>query len=249
MLLDIRNLKKVYGRGTNRTKALKDINFSVEQGEFVAIMGESGSGKSTLLNLIATYDEPSEGHVVVNGQNINELKNKEIAKFRRDELGFVFQDFNVLDTMSNRDNIILPLILSGFKSEEMHKKVKEITPVLGIENVLSSFPYEISGGQQQRIAIARAIITEPSILLADEPTGALDSKTSENIMTLFQRINQNEQTILMVTHSIAAASFASRVLFIKDGIVYHEIYRGDNDNKIFHKKISDSLSIMNERGV
>jgi bacitracin transport system ATP-binding protein len=249
MLLDIKNLKKVYGRGENRTKALKDINFSVEAGEFVAIMGESGSGKSTLLNLIATYDEPSEGHVTVNGQNINELKNKNIAKFRREELGFVFQDFNVQDTMSNRDNIILPLILSGVKAKVMHDRLKEIAPVLGIETFLGKFPYEISGGQQQRVAIARALITEPSILLADEPTGALDSKTSDNIMELFQDINKKHQTILMVTHSIAAAAFASRVLFIKDGVVYHEIYRGDNDNKVFHQKISDSLSMMNERGV
>jgi len=249
MLLDIRNVKKVYGKGANQTVALKDMNFSIEKGEFVAIMGESGSGKSTLLNIIATFDKPTEGSVFIAGQDIGKLKNKAVAKFRRDSLGFVFQDFNVLYTMSNKDNILMPLVLSNKKPSEMNERLVPLTKQLGISELLDKYPHQISGGQQQRVAIARALISMPDILLADEPTGALDSRTSSEIMHLFQNINAAEQTILMVTHSSIDAAYAKRVVFIKDGILYHEIYRGDETQAEFQKRISDSLAVLSERGV
>lgn len=249
MLLDIRNVKKVYGKGANQTVALKDMNFSIEKGEFVAIMGESGSGKSTLLNIIATFDKPTEGSVFIAGQDIGKLKNKAVAKFRRDSLGFVFQDFNVLHTMSNKDNILMPLVLSNKKPSEMNERLVLLTKQLGISELLDKYPHQISGGQQQRVAIARALISMPDILLADEPTGALDSRTSSEIMHLFQNINAAEQTILMVTHSSIDAAYAKRVVFIKDGILYHEIYRGDETQAEFQKRISDSLAVLSERGV
>lgn len=248
MLLDIRNVKKIYGKGANQTVALKDMNFSIEKGEFVAIMGESGSGKSTLLNIIATFDTPTEGMVMIDGQNVGMLKNKEVAKFRRDTLGFVFQDFNVLHTMSNKDNILMPLVLSNKRPEEMNNRILPLAQKLGIDALLDKYPHQISGGQQQRIAIARALISNPSILLADEPTGALDSKTSSEIMNLFREINDDEQTILMVTHSSIDAAYAKRVVFIKDGILYHEIYRGNETQSEFKKRISDSLALLSERG-
>lgn len=248
MLLNIKNVKKVYGRGANQTVALKDMNFSINEGEFVAIMGESGSGKSTLLNIIATFDTPTEGSVIIGGQDISLLKNREVAKFRRDTLGFVFQDFNVLHTMSNEDNILMPLVLSNMKPNVMKERLAILAPKLGITPHLKKFPNQISGGQQQRVAIARALISNPSLLLADEPTGALDSKTSTDIMHLFQDINKDHQTILMVTHSAIDAAYASRVVFIKDGILYHEIYRGDETQNEFQKRISDSLSMLSERG-
>lgn len=248
MLLNIKNVKKVFGRGANQTVALKDMNFSINEGEFVAIMGESGSGKSTLLNIIATFDTPTEGSVIIDGQDLSMLKNKQVAKFRRDTLGFVFQDFNVLHTMSNEDNILMPLVLSNMKPQVMQERLSRLTPKLGITDHLKKYPNQISGGQQQRVAIARALISNPSLLLADEPTGALDSKTSTDIMHLFQDINRDNQTILMVTHSAIDASYASRVVFIKDGILYHEIYRGDETQNEFQKRISDSLSVLAERG-
>lgn len=248
MLLNIKNVKKVFGRGANQTVALKDMNFSINEGEFVAIMGESGSGKSTLLNIIATFDTPTEGSVTIGGQDLSLLKNKEVAKFRRDTLGFVFQDFNVLHTMSNKDNILMPLVLSNMKPNVMEERLSRLAPKLGISEHLEKFPNQISGGQQQRVAIARALISNPSLLLADEPTGALDSKTSTDIMNLFQNINKDNQTILMVTHSTIDAAYASRVVFIKDGILYHEIYRGDETQNEFQKRISDSLSMLSERG-
>lgn len=248
MLLNIKNVKKVFGRGGNQTIALKDMNFSINEGEFVAIMGESGSGKSTLLNIIATFDTPTEGSVTIDGQDLSMLKNKEVAKFRRDTLGFVFQDFNVLHTMSNKDNILMPLVLSNMKPNVMEERLSRLAPKLGISEHLEKFPNQISGGQQQRVAIARALISNPSLLLADEPTGALDSKTSTDIMHLFQQINKDNQTILMVTHSTIDAAYASRVVFIKDGILYHEIYRGDETQNEFQKRISDSLSMLSERG-
>ncbi|MCH4985689.1 ABC transporter ATP-binding protein [Macrococcoides goetzii] len=248
MLLSIKNVKKVFGRGANQTVALKDMNFSINEGEFVAIMGESGSGKSTLLNIIATFDTPTEGSVTIGGQDLSMLKNKEVAKFRRDMLGFVFQDFNVLHTMSNKDNILMPLVLSNMKPNVMEERLSRLAPKLGILEHLEKFPNQISGGQQQRVAIARALISNPSLLLADEPTGALDSKTSTDIMNLFQDINKDNQTILMVTHSTIDAAYASRVVFIKDGILYHEIYRGDETQNEFQKRISDSLSMLSERG-
>lgn len=248
MLLNIKNVKKVFGRGGNQTVALKDMNFSINEGEFVAIMGESGSGKSTLLNIIATFDTPTEGTVTIGGQDLSMLKNKEVAKFRRDTLGFVFQDFNVLHTMSNKDNILMPLVLSNMKPNVMEERLSRLAPKLGISEKLEKFPNQISGGQQQRVAIARALISNPSLLLADEPTGALDSKTSTDIMNLFQDINKDNQTILMVTHSTIDAAYASRVVFIKDGILYHEIYRGEETQNEFQKRISDSLSMLTERG-
>lgn len=248
MLLDIRNVKKVYGKGANQTVALKDMNFSIEKGEFVAIMGESGSGKSTLLNIIATFDTPTEGMVMIDGQNVGMLKNKDVAKFRRDTLGFVFQDFNVLHTMSNKDNILMPLVLSNKRPDEMNNRILPLAQKLGIDTLLDKYPHQISGGQQQRIAIARALISNPSILLADEPTGALDSKTSSEIMNLFREINDDEQTILMVTHSSIDAAYAKRVVFIKDGILYHEIYHGNETQSEFQKRISDSLALLSERG-
>lgn len=248
MLLNIKNVKKVYGKGSNQTIALKDMNFAIDSGEFVAIMGESGSGKSTLLNIIATFDQPSEGEVMLNGQDISRLKNREVAKFRRDTLGFVFQDFNVLHTMTNKDNILMPLVLSSIKPDVMKARLHPLAEQLGILPLLDKFPYQVSGGQQQRIAIARALISQPSLLLADEPTGALDSKTSSEIMNLFKGINETGQTILMVTHSVIDASYAKRVVFIKDGILYHEIYRGDETQQEFQKRISDSLTVLAGRG-
>lgn len=248
MLLEVKNVKKVYGRGLNSTTALNHMNLQIEEGEFVAIMGESGSGKSTLLNLIATFDKLSEGFITLNGKAINRLRNKEIARFRRETLGFVFQDFNVLNTMTNKDNILMPLVLANERPKKMNERLQSLSAQLGIEDLLEKYPYEISGGQKQRIAIARALIAQPKLLLADEPTGALDSKTSKNLMKLFRKINQNNQTILMVTHSNIDASYAERVIFIKDGKLYHEIYRGEESRDEYQKRIADSLSILNGRG-
>ena len=249
MLLKVRHLKKVYGKGLNKVTALNEMSFDVQEGEFVAIMGESGSGKSTLLNLIATFDRPTEGSISINQEDIAQLRNKSISRFRRDELGFVFQDFTVLDTMSNKDNILMPLVLSNINVDTMQKRLIQVTEQLGIQTLLDKYPYQVSGGQRQRVAIARALINKPQLLLADEPTGALDSKTSQEIMTMFKDINDRKQTILMVTHSIQDASFANRILFIKDGELYHELYRGDETQQAFQKRISDSLALLNGRGV
>lgn len=248
MLLEVKNVKKVYGRGLNSTTALNNMNLEINDGEFVAIMGESGSGKSTLLNLIATFDKVTEGFISLNGTSINKLRNREVARFRRETLGFVFQDFNVLNTMSNKDNILMPLVLSNERPKTMNERLKTVSTQLGIDDLLEKYPYEISGGQKQRIAIARALIAQPKLLLADEPTGALDSKTSKNLMKLFREINQNNQTILMVTHSNIDASYAERVIFIKDGKLYHEIYRGEESRDEYQKRIADSLAILNGRG-
>ena len=248
MLLDVQNVKKVYKSRGNQTTALQSIDFGVNEGEFVAIMGESGAGKSTLLNIIATFDQPTEGSVYLNGMNTSEIKKDKIAMFRREQLGFVFQDFNVLDTFSNRDNILLPLVLSNKSVKDMDQAINQIAPMLGIEELLDKYPYEISGGQRQRVAIARAIITKPSLLLADEPTGALDSKSSEQILHILEDLNDAGNTILMVTHSTYAASFSKRVLFIKDGVVYHELYRGDESNQSFNERISKSLTLLADRG-
>lgn len=248
-ILDVKNLKKIYGKDGVKTEALSNVNFSVNKGEFIAIMGESGSGKTTLLNMISSLDNPTEGNVIINGKDITHLKEKEVARFRRNELGFVFQDFNLLDTFSNRDNIYLPLVLSGYKHKEMKKRLDGIQDILGIGDLLEKYPYQVSGGQKQRIAIARAIITDPSILLADEPTGALDSSSSKNIMNLFESINKRGQTILMVTHSVRSASYANRVMFIKDGVVFHELYKGENESfEDFSERILQSQKILNKRG-
>ena len=245
-LLDVRNLKKVYTTrlGSNQVQALSNVNFSVEQGEYVAIMGESGSGKTTLLNILASLDRPTGGEVILNGKNTVDIKEKELSAFRRKNLGFVFQDFNLLDTFSLQDNIFLPLVLSGEKYDSMQEKLKPIAKELGIESILGKFPYEVSGGQKQRAAVARALITNPQIILADEPTGALDSKSTDQLLELFSKINGRGQTILMVTHSTKAASKAGRVLFIKDGEVFHQIYKASMTDVEMYTKISDTLTVL-----
>lgn len=245
-LLDVRNLKKVYTTrlGSNQVQALSNVNFSVEQGEYVAIMGESGSGKTTLLNILASLDRPTGGEVILNGKNTVDIKEKELSAFRRKNLGFVFQDFNLLDTFSLQDNIFLPLVLSGEKYDSMQEKLKPIAKELGIESILGKFPYEVSGGQKQRAAVARALITNPQIILADEPTGALDSKSTDQLLELFSKINGRGQTILMVTHSTKAASKAGRVLFIKDGEVLHQIYKASMTDEEMYTKISDTLTVL-----
>ena len=245
-LLDVRNLKKVYTTrlGSNQVQALSNVNFSVEQGEYVAIMGESGSGKTTLLNILASLDRPTGGEVILNGKNTVDIKEKELSAFRRKNLGFVFQDFNLLDTFSLQDNIFLPLVLSGEKYDSMQEKLKPIAKELGIESILGKFPYEVTGGQKQRAAVARALITNPQIILADEPTGALDSKSTDQLLELFSKINGRGQTILMVTHSTKAASKAGRVLFIKDGEVFHQIYKASMTDEEMYTKISDTLTVL-----
>lgn len=248
-ILELNNVRKVYKTKNVETVALKDVNFSVEKNEFIAIMGESGSGKTTLLNVISTLDKQTNGKVVLNGKDISTLKESEVAKFRREKLGFVFQDFNLLDIFSNKDNIFLPMVLSDYKPKEMEQRLSEIQGLLGIESFVGKYPYEVSGGQKQRIAIARALITKPDLILADEPTGALDSKSSEMILDLFTKINKLGQTILMVTHSVKAASFSDRVIFIKDGVVFHEIYKGNSNNNEFMERINESLTVLNNRGV
>ena len=249
-LLEVKNVKKIYTTrfGSNQVEALRDVNFTVERGEYVAIMGESGSGKTTLLNILAALDKPTEGKVYLKDRDLGKLKEKEIATFRRQNLGFVFQDFNLLDTFSLKDNIFLPLVLSGKKYPEMEKRLKPIAEKLGIEKLLEKYPYEVSGGQKQRAAIARALITKPQLILADEPSGALDSKAADSLMNLFTTINQEGQTIVMVTHSVKAASSAKRVLFIKDGKVFHQLYRGNLTNEETYERISDTLKVLTTGG-
>ena len=249
-LLDVQHVQKTYHTrfGGQAVQALKDIHFSIEAGEYVAIMGESGSGKTTLLNILALLDQPTKGLVYLNGQDTTTIKQADVAAFRRNELGFVFQDFNLLDTLSVKDNMILPLVLSNQPAKQMDSRVKPVANLLGIGDLLDKFPYELSGGQQQRVAIGRAIITQPSLLLADEPTGALDSKSSAMILAQFEAINRQGQTILMVTHSTTAASKAKRVLFIRDGILYHQLFRGDKTDTAFFQQISDTLTAMASRG-
>lgn len=249
-LLDVQHVQKTYHTrfGGQAVQALKDIHFSIEAGEYVAIMGESGSGKTTLLNILALLDQPTKGLVYLNGQDTTTIKQADVAAFRRNELGFVFQDFNLLDTLSVKDNMILPLVLSNQPAKQMDSRVKPVANLLGIGDLLDKFPFELSGGQQQRVAIGRAIITQPSLLLADEPTGALDSKSSAMILDQFEAINRQGQTILMVTHSTTAASKAKRVLFIRDGILYHQLFRGDKTDTAFFQQISDTLTAMASRG-
>lgn len=249
-ILEVSNLKKIYTTrfGGNQVQALSNINFSVEEGEYVAIMGESGSGKTTLLNILAALDKPTNGEVLLNGKNIVTIREKEISAFRRDNLGFVFQDFNLLDNFSLKDNIFLPLVLSGKNPKEMEQRLAPIAEKLGITKLLEKYPYEVSGGQKQRAAVARALITNPQLILADEPTGALDSKATDSLLHLFNQINEEGQTILMVTHSTKAASHAKRVLFIKDGEVFHQLYRGNMTNEELYAKISDTLTILTTGG-
>lgn len=245
-LLEVNQLKKIYTTrfGGNKVQALSEVSFSVEKGEYLAIMGESGSGKTTLLNILASLDRPTSGEVVLNGSNTTLIKESKLAEFRRENLGFVFQDFNLLDNFSLEDNIYLPLVLSGCNYTEMHDRMVPLAAKLGITDILKKFPYEVSGGQKQRAAIARALITNPQILLADEPTGALDSKASDNLLDLFASINAEGQTVLMVTHSTKAASRAGRILFIKDGVVFHQIYRGNMTDEQMYQKITNTLTSL-----
>lgn len=245
-LLEVNNLKKVYTSrfGNNKAQALSNVSFTVEKGEYVAIMGESGSGKTTLLNILASLDRPTSGDVCISGRSLSTIKERELAAFRRKNLGFVFQDFNLLDTFSLADNIYLPLVLSGTPHIEMSKKLTPIAKKLGIEEILSKYPYEVSGGQKQRVAVARALITKPKLILADEPTGALDSKSTDSLLDVFSDINAEGQTILMVTHSIKAASHAGRVLFLRDGQVFHQIFRGSMSAEEMYGKISDALTAL-----
>ena len=245
-LLHVEGLKKVYTTrfGGQQVEALRDVNFEVEEGEYVAIMGESGSGKTTLLNILAALDRPTAGSVLLDGKDLAGVRESDMAAFRRDHLGFVFQEFNLLDTFSLKDNICLPLVLAGKSWREMEQRLLPLTQRLGIDQLLAKYPYEVSGGQKQRAAVARALITEPRILLADEPTGALDSRATDELLDLFGQINAAGQTILMVTHSVRPASRAGRVLFIKDGRVFHQIYRGEATSEQLYQKISDTLTML-----
>ena len=249
-ILEVRNVKKVYSQrlGNNHVTALSNVSFSAEKGEYIAIMGESGSGKTTLLNILAALDKPTAGNVLLDGTDITAIKEKNIAKFRRDNLGFVFQEFNLLDNFTVCDNVLLPLVLMGMPHDTMMKKLTPTAKNLGITEFLDKYPYEISGGQKQRTAAARAMITEPKILLADEPTGALDSKSSDELLSLFAKFNEDGQTILMVTHSVKAASRAKRVLFIKDGEIYHQLYRGESTDEELYKKTTDTLTVIASGG-
>ena len=250
-LLEVRNVKKIYTTrfSSNKVQALSDVNFNVEKGEYVAIMGESGSGKTTLLNILAALDRPTNGIVRLNGKDITKIKDKQISSFRREHLGFVFQDFNLLNNFSNKDNILLPLVLAKMKYNDMIHLLIPVARELGIEELLDKYPYEISGGQKQRVAVARAIITNPELILAVEPTGALDSKSTEELLNVFTSLNENHQTILMVTHSTKAAAHAKRVLFIKDGQVFHQIYRGEKTMDEMYQCISDTLTLLATGGV
>ena len=249
-LLDVKNVKKTYTTrfGGNKVQALRNVSFSVEEGEYVAIMGESGSGKTTVLNILASLDKPTGGDVMLNGKSIVGIREKEIAEFRRNNLGFVFQDFNLLDTFSIQDNILLPLVLSKVPYEEMNKRLLPLAKQLGIEAILKKYPYEVSGGQKQRAAAARALITNPKLVLADEPTGALDSRSADQLLDMFSEINEEGQTILMVTHSARAASHAGRVLFIKDGEVYNQIYKGNMDSEELMHQINNTLTVLMSGG-
>lgn len=246
MLLEINHLEKVFRTRFSKevTRALQDVDFKVDENEFIAIMGESGSGKTTLLNILATLEKPTNGSVILNGEEVTKIKESQLAEFRLKNLGFVFQDFNLLDTLSVKDNIFLPLVLGRLPYQEMEKRITRLTPKLHIEELLEKRPFELSGGQKQRVAIARSLITNPQLLLADEPTAALDYRNSEDILNLFEDINSYGQTILMVTHSANAASHAKRVLFIKDGRIFHQIYRGNKTNQEFSKDISLAMTTL-----
>lgn len=248
-LLEAKIIRKVYATrfGGNQVQALTDVSFTVDEGEYVAIMGESGSGKTTLLNILAALDRPTSGTVLLDGKDISAIRENQLAAFRRVQLGFVFQDFNLLDTFSLKDNILLPLVLQGMNWREMEANLLPIANQLRIANLLEKYPYEVSGGQKQRAALCRALITHPRLILADEPTGALDSRATDALLDVFQQINQTGQTLLMVTHSLKAASRAGRILFIRDGQVYHQLYRGEMTNEQFYEKISDALTVMTRK--
>lgn len=245
-ILEVNNLKKVYTTrlGGNQVQALTDVSFSVEQGEYVAIMGESGSGKTTLLNILAALDKPTAGEVLLDGKKLSDVKERQLSAFRRDNLGFVFQEFNLLDTFSLKDNILLPLVLAGERYAQMQIRLKPLAKKLGIQELLEKYPYEVSGGQKQRTAVARALITNPKLILADEPTGALDSRSTSELLKVFDQVHEEGQTILMVTHSVTAASHASRVLFIKDGQVFHQLYRSNSTLEEQYQKITNTLTML-----
>ena len=245
-ILDVKNLKKVYSTrlGGNRVEALRDVTFSVEKGEFVAVMGESGSGKTTLLNILAALDRPTSGSVLLDGRDLAQIRDADLATFRRDNLGFVFQEFNLLDTFTLEDNILLPLVLAGTGYEDMMRRLEPVASRLGLTDLLTKYPYEVSGGQKQRAAVARAVITEPKLILADEPTGALDSRSSDELLRLFGSINRAGHTVVMVTHSVRAASMAGRVLFIRDGEVFHQIYRGERTEEQMYQEIAHTLTLL-----
>ncbi len=248
-VLEVKNLQKVYKSrfSSVSVEALRDVSFSVEEGDFVAIMGESGSGKTTLLNLLAVIDQPTSGSILINGKDASQIPSKALSSFRRNHLGFVFQDYSLLNTFSIKDNILLPLVLNKTKANEMEDRLKPIVDYLGLKSLLKKYPYEVSGGQKQRAAAARALITNPELLLADEPTGALDSSSSRELLELFSKLNHQGQTIVMVTHSVNAASYASRVLFIRDGRIFHQLYRGDQSREAFYEQITRSLSLLTTR--
>ena len=248
VIVEAQCLKKIYTTrfGGNQVQALTNVSFSVEQGEYVAIMGESGSGKTTLLNILAALDKPTSGQVLLDGKSLSQIREKDLAAFRRDNLGFVFQDFNLLDTFTIQDNIFLPLVLSRKEFAEMDARLRPLAKKLGISEILEKYPYEVSGGQKQRAAVARALITNPKLLLADEPTGALDSRATDSLLKVFEKVNQEGQTILMVTHSVKAASHAGRVLFIRDGEVFHQIYKGKQTDEEMYQTISDTLTLLSK---
>ncbi len=244
-ILSVENIEKYYGNKDNITKAIDNINFNVDKGEFVGIMGPSGSGKTTLLNCISTIDNVTTGSIVINGKDITKLKAKELEKFRRDELGFIFQDFNLLDTLTAYENIALALTIQGKKPKEIDALIKKVAKSLGIDGILNKFPYQISGGQKQRVASARAIVTNPSLILADEPTGALDSKSARRLLDSFESLNKDlEATILMVTHDAFTASYAHRILFITDGKIFNELVRGTDSRKEFFDRIIDVITLL-----
>ncbi len=244
-MLRVSNVEKYYGNKNNVTKALDRVSFDVQDGEFSAIMGASGSGKTTLLNCISTIDSVSAGSVYLDGENISEIPESRLAKFRREKLGFVFQDFNLLDTLTIEENIAITLSINGYPPEQVKTRVQAVAKQLGIDDVLPKFPYQVSGGQKQRCACARAMVFGQSLILADEPTGALDSKSSQNLLELMVKINQSMgSTILMVTHDAFSASYAERILFLKDGRLFNELYKGDKERQEFYHEILDVLSVL-----
>ena len=244
-ILEVKNIEKYYGNKSNLTKAIDNINFDVNKGEFVGIMGASGSGKTTLLNCISTIDRVTAGHIIINGEDITKLKGNNLNKFRREELGFIFQDFNLLDTLTAYENIALALTIQKVKANEIDRRVNEIAGKLGIKEILTKYPYQVSGGQKQRIASARAIITNPKLILADEPTGALDSKSARQLLMTFDYLHQKlNATILMVTHDAFTASYADRIIFIKDGKIFNELVKGNDTRKTFFNKIINVVSLM-----
>ncbi len=244
-VLEVKNIEKYYGNKSNLTKAIDNVSFKVEQGEFVGIMGASGSGKTTLLNCISTIDRVTAGQIVINGQDITRLKGNNLNKFRREELGFIFQDFNLLDTLTCFENIAFALTIQKVKPREIQNRVKNVAEKLGITEILKKYPYQISGGQKQRVASARAIVTDPKLILADEPTGALDSKAARQLLESFESLNQKmNATILMVTHDAFTASYADRIIFIKDGKIFNELIKGNSSRKQFFEKIIEVQTLL-----